>query len=369
MKPEERVLEILKEEGIELLATLPCEKVKKLLEEVQEEFLHVPLTREEEGVGICAGAYLAGLKPGMLVQSAGVGNMVNALCSLTKYYRLPLPVLVSWRGIHMEKVAAHTVLGKALPALLAALDIPCREIHAREDLPLLREAVEEAYQGETPSFALLSPRLWGKPGGDLHPERPARMVDYRGRPPPPRLTRYEVLQAAAPYLKGKAVVCNLGFPCRELYTIIDQESNFYMLGSMGMCSPIALGMALGAKKEVVAVDGDGSLLMNPGTMATVAHMRPSNLTILAIDNAAYGSTGNQPTATAWGVDLEMTARSLGIENTAKAAGREEILSALRDGKPGPRFIHVLAKPGNADVPHLPLSQEEIKTRVMEFLRR
>lgn len=369
MREEDEVLGILREAGVELVATLPCEKVKKLLERLSTGFLHVPLTREEEGVGICAGAYFSGLKPGMIIQSAGVGNMVNALCSLTKFYRLPLPVLVSWRGVYKEKVAAHKVLGKALPRLLAALEIPWREIYTREDIPMIADVVEEAFDEETPSFALLSPGLWQGSGEDLYPERNPELGECNIKRRTPTLTRFGVLQAAAPYIKGKAVVCNLGFPCRELYAIMDQESNFYMLGSMGMCTPVALGMALGTDKEVIAIDGDGSLLMNPGTMATVALMRPSNLTILAIDNGAYGSTGNQPTVTSRGADLEMIARGFGIERTSKASTEDEILEALEDPTPGPRFIHVLAKPGNADVPHVPLSQMEIKTRVMEFLRR
>ena len=369
MRPEEEILRILRKAEIDLLATLPCEKIKELLDRIPGRFTQVPLTREEEGVGICAGAFLSGLRPGMVIQSAGIGNMVNALCSLTKYYGFPLPVLASWRGVYKEKVAAHKVLGKALPKLLEALDIRYREIHTREDIPLIAEVVEDAYREEKPSFALLSPGLWRGSGRELAPERVPRAAEYRGVAPEPRLTRYGVLKAASPYIEGKAVVCNLGFPCRELYKVLDQESNFYMLGSMGMCSPIALGMALGTDKEVIAVEGDGSLLMNPGTMATIALMRPPNLTILAIDNNAYGSTGNQPTVTAGGADLEMVARGFGIENTVKVSGRREILEALEDKKPGPRFIHVIAKPGNADVPHLSLSQEEIKARVMGFLRK
>jgi sulfopyruvate decarboxylase subunit beta len=369
LRPEEEVLRILKEAELEVIATLPCEKVKRLLEGVPEGFIQVPLTREEEGVGICAGAYLSGLRPGMLIQSAGVGNMVNALCSLTKYYRFPLPILVSWRGVYKEKVAAHKVLGKALPRLLAALDIPWREIQTRRDIPLIKDVVEGAFLQEKPFFGLLSPKLWSGGGEDLCPERDLKERRYEARALSPRLTRFEVLQAVSPYLEGKPVVCNLGFPCRELYAVLDQESNFYMLGSMGMCSPIALGVALGTDKEVVAVEGDGSLLMNPGTMATIAMLNPSNLTIIAIDNGAYGSTGNQPTLTARGADLEMVARGFGMEETIKVSEEEDIMKALRNRKSGSRFIHVLAKPGNADVPHLPLSEEEIKSRFMEFLRR
>ena len=141
-----------------------------------------------------------------------------------------------------------------------------------------------------------------------------------------------------------------------------------MLGSMGMCSPIALGIAMNTEKEVVAVDGDGSLLMNPGILATVAEHSPENLTILAIDNAVYGSTGNQPTATAEVVDLEMLARAMGIKRTFKVAGKEEIGRLLGELGRGLNFIHVLARSGNAQVSNIPLSSIEIKMGVMKYLR-
>ena len=115
---------------------------------------------------------------------------------------------------------------------------------------------------------------------------------------PPTWTRYDIIKNLAPELKGKVVVSNLGIPSKELYSILHQPSNFYMRGSMGMATPIGLGVALASRKEVVVIDGDGSRLMNPGTLATVAAAAPENLTVIAIDNGAYGSTGNQPTLAA-----------------------------------------------------------------------
>jgi len=88
MKTSQEISRILKDSGVSLFTTLPCEKVKHLYSLICQDFRHVGLSREEEGVGICAGAYLARAKPAMLVQSSGFGNMANALCSLTKTYQL-----------------------------------------------------------------------------------------------------------------------------------------------------------------------------------------------------------------------------------------------------------------------------------------
>jgi sulfopyruvate decarboxylase alpha subunit len=99
-RPEEEILTILKQANVNFTGSLPCEKIKTLLEMVASSFQHVHLTREEEGVGICAGAALSGKRPALFVQSSGIGNMINALLSLTAFYELPLALFVSRRGVY-----------------------------------------------------------------------------------------------------------------------------------------------------------------------------------------------------------------------------------------------------------------------------
>jgi sulfopyruvate decarboxylase subunit beta len=185
----------------------------------------------------------------------------------------------------------------------------------------------------------------------------------------PVFTRYEILKLIAPYLDKKVVVSNLGWPSKELYAIKHQPSNFYMLGSMGMATSIGLGISLTSGKEVVVIDGDGSLLMNPGTLATCAYAAPKNLTIVAIDNGSYGSTGNQPTLTGTCVDLEQVAKGFGFRNTKKAASEEQIVELMKKPRSGLTFIHALALPGNKDVPNIPVHHLDIKRQVQEFLKK
>ncbi len=135
-----------------------------------------------------------------------------------------------------------------------------------------------------------------------------------------------------------------------------------------MATPIGLGIALTAKKDVIVIDGDGSLLMNPSTLATAAYTAPGNLTIIAIDNSAYGSTGNQPTLTGTCVDLEQVARGFGFSNTVKVSGEEEIVAVMKKKREGLTFIHALAVPGNKDVPNIPIHHREIKKQVERFLK-
>jgi sulfopyruvate decarboxylase beta subunit len=370
--PEEELIGILKKAGVDFTSSLPCEKIKYLLEMVGREFFHVPLTREEEGVGISAGAALSGKKAAMFVQSSGVGNMMNALLSLTWFYELPLAIFVSQRGVYKEKIEAQVPMGKRLPLILRGAGIAYSTISSRADFSIIGKKLRDVYSKNRIHVFLLSPAIWTgiyeeEPLGLIQSPATGSISGKMSRQPLPELKRFQALETIAPFLEGKVVVCNLGIPSKELFFLKHQPSNFYMLGSMGMATPIGLGISLSTNKEVVVIDGDGSLLMSPGVLATTAHFSPQNLTIIAIDNGAYGSTGSQPTLTASCVDLSLVARGFGIKNIARFASRRELANALRSKRKELRFLHVLAVPGNSDVPNIPLHHLEIKRQVQEFL--
>lgn len=374
--PEEELIKTLQGARVDFTASLPCEKIKTLLEMLGASFQHVPLTREEEGVGICAGAALAGKWPALFVQSSGVGNMINALLSLTRFYQLPLALFVSRRGVHQEKIEAQVPMGQRLPRILQAAGIPVSTVDSRDDLSKIEKKLTSVYRKDAVHAFLLSPAVWEgsvceapktAAGAKRSVCDESAEAAARGSVAPPTLTRFDVLAAAAAELTGKVVVSNLGWPSKELFAVKHQPSNFYMLGSMGMATPIGLGIALATAKKVVVIDGDGSLLMNPGTLATAAALAPKNLTILAIDNGAYGSTGNQPTLAGSCVDLAAVARGFGVRSTYRVSTAAEMDAALQASRGEFSFVHVLAVPGNAQVPNIPLDRMVIRRQVQDFL--
>jgi thiamine pyrophosphate-dependent acetolactate synthase large subunit-like protein len=128
-----------------------------------------------------------------------------------------------------------------------------------------------------------------------------------------RMTRIDATRLLAARLGNRAVVANLGHTAYDLFAASDRPGNFYTWGSMGVVSSIALGLAL-ARPDlgVVALDGDGSLLMNLGTLATIGRLQPPNLLVIVWDNEEYATTGGQLTPTAGGADLAAAARAMGI---------------------------------------------------------
>jgi thiamine pyrophosphate-dependent acetolactate synthase large subunit-like protein len=122
---------------------------------------------------------------------------------------------------------------------------------------------------------------------------------------------------------NEAVIGGIGNTNFDLWASGQRPQNFYMLGSMGLAIPIALGVAIAQpERRVVALEGDGSLLMQLGTLGTVATRAPKNLLMVVWDNGIYQITGSQKTLTSGTVDLVAVARGAGIRQAAWAADAE-----------------------------------------------
>jgi len=110
------------------------------------------------------------------------------------------------------------------------------------------------------------------------------------------MIRKEAVEIIAKNIDGNPIVSANGFISRDLFELSDKESNFYMIGSMGLASSIGLGIALkNLNKRIFVFDGDGNILMNLGSLVTIGSLKPKNLIHVVFDNNSHESTGNQPT--------------------------------------------------------------------------
>jgi thiamine pyrophosphate-dependent acetolactate synthase large subunit-like protein len=155
------------------------------------------------------------------------------------------------------------------------------------------------------------------------------------------MTSPDVCQHLTAAAGDDPIVASLGHPAYDLFAAQDRPANFYTWGSMGLASSVSLGLALAQpSRRVFVLDGDGSLLMNLGSLASIGWMRPANLILVVIDNERYGTTGGQETATAHGADIAAAARAMGIAAAATVRTTAELAAALaRAGsEPGPSLI-------------------------------
>lgn len=180
------------------------------------------------------------------------------------------------------------------------------------------------------------------------------------------MIRSEVLKEIAPVLSDQLVVCNIGIPSQELHMIDDQPSNFYMLGTMGLASSIGFGLAMVQNKKVVAIDGDGSVLTNLGTLPTIANNKADNFILLIIDNGSYGSTGDQPTYAGMQTSLANVARACGCDNVVEceAADTKSVLETALAGSEK-TIIVCKCESGNIKVPVITMDPVVIRDRFMK----
>ncbi|MFX1317210.1 MAG: sulfopyruvate decarboxylase subunit beta [Promethearchaeota archaeon] len=184
------------------------------------------------------------------------------------------------------------------------------------------------------------------------------------------MKRYDALKEIVSVLRNELVVCNLGTPSRELYHIKDRDENFYMLGSMGLASSIAFGLAISRpNKKVWCIEGDGSMLMNLGSLSTIANNASSvpNFTLIIIDNGSYGSTGDQKTYTSKDTKLEVIAEGAGFKSIKVINNKEDIVPTLKNLNLECNFILIKVMPGNAQVNNIPLKAERLKERFMTLI--
>ena len=179
------------------------------------------------------------------------------------------------------------------------------------------------------------------------------------------MIRSDILKDIAPVIRDQLVVCNIGIPSQELYAIDDQPSNFYMLGTMGLASSIGLGLALAQDKKVIAIDGDGSVLTNLGTLPTIANNTANNYILLIIDNGSYGSTGDQPTYAGKKTSLTAVAKACGCDNVIEC--RAEDTKAVLEEALASRLMTVIVckcESGNAKHPVITMDPVMIRDRFM-----
>ena len=179
------------------------------------------------------------------------------------------------------------------------------------------------------------------------------------------MIRSEVLKTLIPLISDQLVVTNIGLPSQEMHLLDDQPTNFYMLGTMGLASSIGLGLALAQDKKVIAIDGDGSVLMNFGTLPTIANNPAPNFILLIIDNGSYGSTGDQPTYSSMRTSLAEVSLACGCEHVVECDAADTA-AAMQAALAADHATIIISKcqSGNIPVPVIEHDPVMIKDRFM-----
>ena len=162
MSVNDVIMSALHENNVEFVTTVPCKQLAGVIEKIEQDsnILHVPSNREDEGMGLCAGAHMGGKRPAIIMQNTAIGVTINALATLIQFYRMPLPMLISYRGELGEPVACQVEMAVHTKALLAQLNIPTYHFHQEEAVEEFDKILKYTFMCNKPVAILTDASFW-----------------------------------------------------------------------------------------------------------------------------------------------------------------------------------------------------------------
>ena len=361
----EDLLNILKKNKIDFFTGVPDSILKTLSTKLQKNKNHLIASNEGSAISIATGYHLSSKKiPCVYMQNSGLGNAINPLLSIAhkKVYSIPMLLIIGWRGSPGSKdEPQHEVTGKITRKLLKTLDIDFCVVDNARDFKLLNKLIIKSRKNSKPIACLIknnSLKLKSKPKDQVDNKR--------------SLFRYDIIKKLIQLIdKNTYIISTTGYTSRELNQLRKLENlkkgkDFYMIGGMGHSASVSLGFSLFKKKEkILCLDGDGSMLMHMGSLATVGVYGRNNFKHILFNNNSHESVGGQKTNSEK-INFKNLSSSIGykkymcIDN--KINLERKIIKFLRSR--GPTFLEIKTKIGTLKNLKRPTNFLDIKKKFM-----
>ncbi len=364
--------------GFTLYSGVPCSYLKPFVNFATgtDVIRYVPATNEGDAIAIAAGAQLGGNRAVAMMQNSGLGNAVNPLTSLTYTFNIPILIIITLRGEPGGPAdePQHELMGKITTSMLESMEIPWRYFPSEENdiATVLDEATSHMDKTGQP-FALVMKKntvsAWPHSAKlSAHPRLATACPEEIHEPTATRMQMLTSIQNASQ--PTDVLLATTGFTGRELFTAGDKENQLYMVGSMGCISTLGLGLALTQpQRRVIAIDGDGALLMRMGALATNAYQNAPNLIHILLDNGVHESTGAQPTVSR-SLDFTAIAAACGYKQVYRVNTPDALSALLNTSLEGPVFIHVPTIPGVAENLARPdISPSNVAIRLRQWINK
>jgi len=308
------------------------------------------------------------------MQNSGLTNAVSPLSSLNFTFSLPVLGFVSLRGERgLGDEPQHDLMGEITTDILESMKVKWDflSMNEMEALDQLKKA--DQYIDKNISFffvvkkgTFLKEKLLGHK--KIVRNNLLKIEKTKSDQLPSRIEALSVINKNKD--KTTVLLATTGKTGRELYEIEDSPNNLYMVGSLGCISSLGLGLSL-AKKDlkVIVIDGDGSLFMRMGNLATNAHYSPSNMLHILLDNNSHDSTGGQVTASSH-VDFISVAASCGYKYSSYIHNLNELDKSIKNwfNKPGLSFFYFKINKGSKQNLGRPkIKPNEVKERLIRFI--
>lgn len=364
----------LKRLGFDFFSGVPCSYLKNLINFAINDCQYVMATNEGDAIAIAAGASLGGKKSVVLMQNSGLTNATSPLISLIHPFQIPILGFVSLRGEPGQKdEPQHELMGQITAELLSVMKFNWEYLsddlsEAKQQLWRANRCIENnqsfffIVRKSTFDTVELKQQLYQQKQNLLHH---GKTTDDSF---PTRYNALSVINSC----KGDDTIqlATTGKTGRELYDLDDSDHNLYMVGSMGCVSVLGLGLALSKPdKAVIAIDGDGALLMRMGNLATNGTYSPDNLLHILLDNQSHDSTGGQQTVSA-NVKFTEIAAGCGYPISIYTHNLDELKAAIENWHNSKQltFIYLnIAKGSKKDLGRPKMKPYEVKERLRVFL--
>lgn len=309
---------------------VPCSIFKPLNAWMMENGQEVIIPpNEAHAMGFASGSFLASGRPAVIfMQNSGLGNITNAQTSLNAIYKIPVLLVVSWRGEPGKKDAPeHEIMGKITKVFLNTVGIPFVVLSLDWENQL-KKIVRLSQKEKRPVAVIVRDGFFVKENYSTQ--------DLTQKYP---LSRIEAIRIVKELLEKKAVfISTNGFTSRDSFAVLP-TADFYMMGSMGHAFSLGVGCAWQIKNDssdlrTVIFDGDGGSLMHLGSLAFLAlkDIKKSNLIYILLDNEAHESTGSQPTFSSK-IDFLKIAEGVGFPQRFSVTDSTQLKNTLKRLRP------------------------------------
>ena len=273
---------------------------------------HIIAANEGSAVALAAGNYLSTKKPALVyMQNSGLGNAINPLISIchSKVYSIPLILMIGWRGSPKENdELQHKLKGKITPSILKLLNIKFLVLNSFKDFRKIKNLINYSKNKKRPVAFLVKNNVLHLNSGF---KNSFKSKNY--------LTRQIVINELLDKINiNTKIISTTGYTSRELFQIRKDKKykngkDFYMVGGMGHSSMMSLGYSLGSKKQVICLDGDGSLIMHMGSLISTGLKSKSNFKHILLNNGSHESVGGQKIDT-FKVNFKNISKGFGYKN-------------------------------------------------------
>ena len=364
--------DILLKNNVDFFCGVPDSLLKELCAYIDDQFSsqqHIITANEGNAVGLAMGRFLGSNSPAVVyMQNSGLGNAVNPLTSLAdpKVYSVPMLLVVGWRGEPgVKDEPQHVMQGQITEQQLAILDIPYVVLDAQSDSQSALEPLLQKMRLESRPVAVLVKK--GTFSG-FKSDKKVSVAEYS-------MKREEALNVLLSEFDGDdIVVSTTGKTSREVFELRkargENASDFLTVGGMGHTLSIAMGVALAQQdRKVIAIDGDGSMLMHMGALAIAGSHATNNLVHIVLNNQCHESVGGQPTV-AGNIDLQQIAIASGYKQYFSATEQDTIAKTWKQivQSNGPVLFEIkIAKGARSDLGRPTSSPVENKHAFMEHV--